>query len=144
MSILSSLKLSDVHRPTSVERRQKGMREVVLEGITHQIALIQASEKGQPYTVEREKYIKDGDHSVKTTVKSTPKPWWWQQDGSVFLQVKYGSKTVQVAADKPTIEAGKTLKDAVKVLEVLKQAVEAGELDAAIAQAKEASKRAAA
>ena len=52
-----------------------------------------------------------------------------------MLDVRYGNKRIELAPKKPTIEAGDE-KKLVPTLTMLREAVLAGELDKALAQAK--------
>lgn len=139
MSILN-LKFTDAKRPLVSETRRKTGREVVLEGIRHQIALL----SDPNYTVERVRYAKDADGNfARKPVSAPPKPWWWvANDGTHMVQVKYGSSTlVELEQGKPTIVAGKSVKDVAAVLAQVADAVSAGKLDAQIDAAKVKAKR---
>jgi hypothetical protein len=138
-----NLKFSDIKRPTALEKRKKNPRSVVLEGIAHQLELL----KNPKFTVTRDRYltvIEDGvKKKVKKSVAGTPRPWFWVgEDGSMLLQVKYGSSTViELEPGKPTVVAGRSEKDVEKVLVTIQKAVEAGDLDPQIMVAKEKAKR---
>ena len=139
MSILN-LKLTDARRPLVAETRKKSGRDVILDGIHHQIALL----NDPNYKVERVRYTKDVDGNyARKPVSAPPKPWWWQTgEGSNMVQIKYGSSTiVELEPGKPTIVTGKTAKDVVLVLEQVADAVKAGKLDAQIETAKGKAKR---
>lgn len=139
MSVLN-LKFTDAKRPLVSETRRKTGREVVLEGIRHQIALL----SDPNYTVERVRYAKDADGNfARKPVSAPPKPWWWTAaDGTHMVQVRYGSSTlVELEPGKPSIVAGKSSKDVVAVLAQVAEAVKAGKLDAQIDTAKAKAKR---
>jgi len=134
-----NLKLSDAKRPLVAETRRKTGRDVVLDGIMHQIELV----KNPAYTVERSRYIKGETGSFRQTIARPPKPWFWSAaDGTKLVQVKYGhSAVVEIEPAKPTIVAGKTEKDLIGVLEQVASAVKAGNLDSQIDAAKAKAKR---
>lgn len=139
MSVLN-LKLTDAKRPLVSETRRKTAREVVLDGIQHQIAALNDS----GYKVERVRYTKELDGTqVRKAVSAPPKPWWWvANDGTHMVQVRYGSSTVvELEQGKPTILAGKTSKDVAAVLAQVADAISAGKLDAQIDAAKTKAKR---
>ncbi len=125
MSVLN-LKLTDAKRPLVSETRRKSAREVVLDGIQNQIAL-----------------LSDSNSQVRKTVAAPPKPWWWvANDGTHMVQVRYGSSTVvELEAGKPTIVAGKNTGDLVSVLSQVADAVKGGKLDHQIDAAKAKAKR---
>lgn len=139
MSVLN-LKFTDARRPLVSETRRKTGREVVLEGIQNQLALLNDSN----FKVERVRYAKDADGNyTRKPVSAPPKPWWWvANDGTHMVQVKYGSSTlVELEQGKPTILAGKSSKDVAAVLAQVADAVSAGKLDAQIDTAKAKAKR---
>ena len=139
MSVLN-FKFTDAKRPLVSETRRKTGREVVIDGIQHQIALLNDS----TYKVERTRYAKDADGNyVRKAVAAPPKPWWWVAgDGTHMVQIKYGSSTVvELESGKPTIVAGKTNKDVITVLTQVVDAVKAGKLDAQIETAKGKAQR---
>ncbi len=139
MSVLN-LKLTDAKRPLVSETRRKSAREVVLDGIQNQIALLSDSN----FKVERVRYAKEADGTqVRKTVAAPPKPWWWvANDGTHMVQVRYGSSTVvELEAGKPTIVAGKNTGDLVSVLSQVADAVKGGKLDHQIDAAKAKAKR---
>lgn len=135
-----NLKLTDAKRPLVAETRKKSGRDVVLDGIQHQIALM----NDPNYKVERTRYTKDEQGSYcRKAVAAPPKPWWWKTgDGTMMVQIKYGSSTVvELEPGKPTIVAGKAAKDVIAVLTQVADAVKAGKLDAQIDAAKGKAKR---
>lgn len=135
------LKLSDAKRPLVSDTRKKSAREVVLEGIGHQIAAL--SRDG--YTVTRTRYVRDneGKHS-RASVSAAPKPWWWQDaDGTFMVNVKYGSsQVIEIEPGKGAIICGKDATSVTKVLETVKGAVGKGMLDAQIDAARTKTRRA--
>jgi hypothetical protein len=135
-----NLKLTSEKRPLVVETRRKSGRDVVLDGISHQIELI----KNPNYCVERTRYVRGETGTSRQVVARPPKPWFWVgADGTKLVQVKYGhSAVVEIEPAKPTIVAGKTEKDLIGVLEQVANAVKAGSLDAQIDIAKEKAKKA--
>ena len=60
------------------------------------------------------------------------RPWWFvTENGKVCVSIRYGSWTLELAKGKPSVEVGSP-DELVAALETIKQAVEAGELDAQI------------
>ncbi len=60
------------------------------------------------------------------------KAWWFTaENGKVCLQVRYGTKVLELAKGKNSIEVGASA-ELVSVLETVKKCVESGELDAQI------------
>jgi hypothetical protein len=60
------------------------------------------------------------------------KPWWWpSENGKLCITVRYGARTLEVIEGKNTIET-ENIAGVITTLEVLRTAVDAGELDARI------------
>ena len=68
------------------------------------------------------------------------KPWWFTSStGVLCLVIRYGSSTLELEPGKPAIKA-QNPKDLLAILEIIKQAVTDGELDAQIEAASGALK----
>ena len=133
MSALANLKLVNAKRPVHlspvVQRRNK-----VAARIHEQIELAKSKLEGASFNPTRLRTIKDAETGLNKTV-SVPKrvkEWWFTSDsGKLCLSLRYGAKVIEIAKGKSAVElAGE--KDLVATLEVLKQAVSDGELDAQI------------
>ena len=60
------------------------------------------------------------------------KPWWWTgEQGKLCITVRYGARVLEVIEGRNAIEAD-NIAGVINTLEVLRTAVEAGELDARI------------
>jgi len=57
--------------------------------------------------------------------------WFYENNGQWFLEIKYGNKVLPLAKDKTAIIVGK-LDEMISVIEQIKQAALAKELDSAI------------
>ena len=135
-----NLKLTADRRPLVSETRRKSGREIILDGIRQQICLLSDA----AYKVERIRYVKDETgKSIRTVITAPPKPWWWNANGSLLVQIKYGhASVVEIEPGKPTVVAGKSQKDVISVLTEISKAVQDGHLDAQIAAAKEKARQA--
>jgi hypothetical protein len=72
-----------------------------------------------------------GERATVETVKRVKEWFWISESGKINLSVRYGSKTLELAKGKNAIELA-TGEELIAVLEKLKAAVLAGELDAQI------------
>ena len=133
MSALANLKLVNAKRPVHlspvVQRRNK-----VAKRIYEQIELAKSKLEGTTFSPTRLRTVKDAETGLNKTV-SVPKrvkEWWFTSDsGKLCVSLRYGAKVVEIAKGKTAVElAGE--KELVATLEILKQAVENGELDAQI------------
>ena len=62
------------------------------------------------------------------------RPWWFNaENGSICFSIKYGAKIVELAKGKPSIQVESGL-DLISTLELVKEAIEVGELDSQIEQ----------
>jgi hypothetical protein len=136
MTVFSKLKLvaSKKERNVSpvVARRTK------LAGkIDEQLLFATAQRDGQIYAPKRLKNVIDKATGERKTVEATKriKEWYWTNStGKIHLSVRYGSKTLELAKGKNAIELNSG-DELLATLVTLKEAVIAGELDDAIAQA---------
>ena len=133
MSALANLKLVAAKRPVQlppvVQRRNK-----VVNRLAEQIELAKAKRDGKTYAPTRLRRVKDEETGASKTVEMPKrlKEWWFTADsGKLCVSLKYGAKTVEIAKGKTAVEIASE-KELVATLEVLKQAVESGELDAQI------------
>ena len=63
------------------------------------------------------------------------KPWWFTAaNGKTVLALRYGAKPIEIIKGKNAIEVA-GMDDLIATLEVIKEAAQAGELDAQIEQA---------
>ena len=135
MSTLNSLKLTASKKPTSVppvlHRRNKLSNKV-----WEQIQLAKANKDGGTFTVKKFKSVKDSDGARRTIEHEKRIRQWWfvANDGKVCLNIRYGAKIIEFAKGKTAIEVG-SADELIKALEIIKVAVEAGELDTQIEQA---------
>ena len=135
MSTLNSLKMVNSKKPASIppilQRRNKLSTKV-----WEQIQLAKAQREGNTFTVKKFKSVKDMDGSRKTVEhQKRVRPWWFvAQDGKVCLNVRYGARVIEFAKGKTAVEVN-SADELLKALEIIKGAVEAGELDSQIEQA---------
>ncbi len=133
MSALTSLKLVAAKRPQqaapAVQRRNKLSKQ-----LWEQIELAKCTAESRVYAPTRLRTVKDkytGERKTIETVKRV-KQWWFVADsGRVCLQVRYGTRVIELAKGKNSIDVG-TAAELVSVLETVKKCVEAGELDTQI------------
>ena len=133
MSMLSSLKLVSAIRSvgaTPVQQRRSKLSAKLYE----QIQLAAAQSEGRTYTPTKQRTILNAETGERKVVETTKrvKQWWWiSANGKIALSVRYGAKTIELARGKNAIEVD-SVDALLPTLQVIKQAVEAGELDGAI------------
>ena len=133
MSAFAGLKLVAAKRPQAatpiVQRRNKLSNQLF-----QQIELARCLSEGKTYAPMRLRNVKDKLTGERRTVEAVKRvrQWWFVSDtGKVCLQVRYGTRVLELAKGKNSIEVG-TAAELLTVLSAVKSAVEAGDLDAQI------------
>ena len=133
MSTLAQLKLTNTRKPTQqpaiIQQRTK-----LAKRIWEQMELAKAQQAGETFSSKRLKSVV-GTDGVKRTVEVSKrvKPWWFVSDaGKLCVNIRYGSKTIELAKNKTTVEVA-DVAELINTLNVIKAAVMAGALDAQIA-----------
>ena len=92
---------------------------------------IQAGTEFMPVKIRSVRNQETGE-TRKVEVPKRLKPWWWpSENGKMFITVRYGARTLEVIEGKNAIET-ENIAGVITTLEVLRTAVDAGELDARI------------
>ena len=135
MGVLDKLKIvalaKQVKGTVEQERRKK------LAGqLTEQLKLAEAALGGVAYQRTKAAWETDAEgHRYRVQRPVTLRQWWTVADGGVAqFGVRYGAVPLQLQPGKAAVEVAK-LADLPVVIKTLLQAVEAGELDAAVAAA---------
>jgi len=133
MSILSNLKIVASKKSKglspSLQRRNK-----LSNKLYEQILLAQAQKDGRTFAPVRLKSVVDKETGERRTVERAKRvrEWWYINDaGKINVVVKYGSKQIELSKGKNAVEVANG-DELLKVLEALKAAVDAGELDSQI------------
>jgi hypothetical protein len=136
MTTMSTLKLTAAQKPTQMSPVQQ-RRNKLAKRLGEQIELAKAQQAGTQYTSTKFRTITDKETGLRKQVETNKrvKAWWFVADnGKLSLSVRYGTKVLELAKGKHAVEVGAE-KDLVGVLDVIKTAVLAGELDTAIENA---------
>lgn len=129
-NLLHSLKVVAAVRPQQVSPVLK-RRNNLASRIDQQIHAAEAFSRGEQYiaTVTRRKRNPVTGEMIESTRQRRVKDCWWVSDeGKLYLQLRYGLRTIEFVKGKSAIEVGSVDK-LIPTLEVLKQATMAGELD---------------
>ncbi len=98
MSALSSLKFVAAKRPTQMPAVQV-RRNKLIGKLHHQMLLAKALSEGTQYAPTRFRTVRDR-HTGESKSVEMPlrvKSWWFvSENGSVVLQIKYGSKVIDI------------------------------------------------
>jgi len=136
MTTMNTLKLTAAQKPTQMSAVQQ-RRNKLAKRLFEQMELAKAQKMGTHYTATKLRTVMDTDTGLRKQVEMSKrvKAWWFvAENGKLSLCVRYGTKVLELAKGKHAVEVGAE-KDLVGVLEVIKTAVLAGELDTAIENA---------
>jgi hypothetical protein len=136
MSVIANLKVVAAKRPNQqpqiVRRRNK-----LINALHDQLQLASAQAEGREYLKARRRHVKNpitGEYA-EAVISRKPRAWYWTaEDGKVYISLRYGTRILELGKGKTAIEVGDK-KQLVPVIEALKQAVAAGEIDAQLTSA---------
>ena len=131
---LASLKFTTAKKVTQVAPVQL-RRTKLCAKIEEQIAMAKAFNAGTVYTASKTVNVVDAETGEQHTVEKTRKArqWWFKTEGGkLALNVKYGSKCLALNSKGLTAIEIVDHSNLIATLEIVKEAVETGELDAAM------------
>ena len=130
MSGLTALKLVQAKREKGVSP-QHARRQKLSAKLAEQIQLAKAQQSGTEFSPVRVRTVKDEatGQSRKVEVPKKLKPWWWTDEkGKLCITVRYGARTLEIVEGKNAIETD-SIAEVIASLQVIRSAVDAGELD---------------
>jgi hypothetical protein len=134
MATLAKLNVKTVQR-TAYKSPAEQRRTKLLAAIEEQMRVLEAAQSGGEYTVRVKRWRKgEGGERLCVDADKRVRAWFFEQDGGVYVQCKYGARTLHIA-DKGNAVFVKELKEVTAVLEAFYAACAAGEFDAALAEA---------
>ena len=136
MTTMSTLKLTSAQKPTQMSPIQQ-RRNKLVKRLWEQMELAKAQQAGTQFVATKFRTITDKETGLRKQVETNKrvKAWWFvAENGKLSLSVRYGTKVLELARGKHAVEVGAE-KDLVGVLDVIKTALLAGELDTAIENA---------
>lgn len=133
MASLAALKLVASHKPAQLAPIQV-RRNKLAKRIWEQVQLAKSQQGGAVFAPTKLRTVVDHDTGARRQVETHKrvKPWWFTaENGKLGLCVRYGSRVLELAKGKFSIEISSD-KELTPTLELLKSAALNGELDAAI------------
>ena len=130
MSGLSALKLVQAKREKG-NSPQHARRQKLSTKLAEQIQLAKAQQSGAEFSPVRVRTVKDEatGQNRKVEVPKNLKPWWWADEkGKLCITVRYGARTLEIVEGKNAIETD-SIADVITSLQVIRTAVDSGELD---------------
>lgn len=141
MSHLAKLNLKTVQRVIQkdpvIARREK-----LIAGIAEQKLVLEAMLRGETYAVPVKRW-RNNEAGERMQVEDTKRirPWWFEQDNGWYVQVRYGSRVLNISGKNNSVFVPQ-LQDIAAVLDAFQSAAEAGELDKAVLLAMKGIKQA--
>ena len=133
MSTLAKLKFVTTTKPRHLPAVQV-RRNKLIHRIWEQIELAKSQAEGRSLNMTRYRSVRDAETGITRQIE-VPKrirPWWFQaENGKVCVSIRYGSRILELAKGRPSIEVS-SAQDLITTLEAVKAAVGAGELDTQI------------
>ena len=133
MSGLNALKLVQAKREKG-SNPQHARRQKLSTKLAEQIQLAKAQQSGTEFSPVRVRTVKDEatGQSRKVEVPKKLKPWWWTDEkGKLCVTIRYGARILEIVEGKNAIETD-SIADVITSLQVIRTAVDSGELDARI------------
>jgi hypothetical protein len=133
MATLSTLKLSTAVKPTHMPAVQV-RRNKLVKRLWEQMELAKAQQAGTQFTPTKFRTVVENDTGMRKQVEvfKRVKQWWFvAESGKLVLNIRYGARLLELAKGKSSIGMANAA-ELVPTLELVKRAVEAGELDAQI------------
>ena len=128
---LSSLKITNVVRQITANTNEF-RKSKLLKKLDEQISLATAQKNGELFTVKRLKNVKDGNgNSTQIEVRKRVSPWFWTDNNKTFVQIRYGTRVLELQKGKNTIETA-SHDELVKTLGIVRTCIANGELDSVI------------
>ena len=132
VALLQSLKVTSAKKAIGnnpqVHRRMKLARK-----LWEQIQLAKSQADGTQFTMTKFRTVTDPDGGRRSVeIPRRVRAWWWTTDtNKLALNIRYGSRKIEISKGKSAVEIA-SISELVPTLELIKQAVEAGELDVQI------------
>ena len=133
MATLTSLKLTaaqkSLNQPAVQVRRNK-----LLLRLEEQQQMARAQQAGEVFSATKLRIVKDADTGAKKQILTCKrvKPWWFVcENGKLALGVRYGARLLELGKGKFAVEIA-SQKELLPTLDLIKTAVQVGELDAAM------------
>jgi hypothetical protein len=130
MSGLTALKLVQAKREKGAIP-QHARRQKLSAKLAGQIQMAKAEQSGTEFSSVRVRTVRDEatGESRRVEVPKRLKPWWWTDGkGKLCITVRYGARTLEIVEGKNAIETD-SIADVIASLQVIRSAVDAGELD---------------
>ena len=134
---LSTLKFVNAKRLVSKTDPTQFRRQKMIKKLDEQIEMASALVEGRLPLITRTRRVRDSETNERQLVESVAsvRQWWFvSETGKTAVQLRYGSRVITLAKNRNAVEVSGN-NELLAVLQTLKTAVAAGELDQEIAVA---------
>ena len=131
MSVIGTLKLVATKRPNQITAVQV-RRNKIGRRLHEQIMLAKAQQDGKQFAATKFRTTTDATTGERKSVEVSRvvKAWWFtQENGKTAIAIRYGARVLEIAKGKFAVEVA-SASEIVTTLEIIKNAVDTGELDA--------------
>jgi hypothetical protein len=128
---LAGLKLTSAQKSASVNPIQQ-RRSKMSKRLWEQIQMAKSQADGSQFSASKFRTIIDAETGLRKQVEVPKrlKPFWFTaENGKTAISIRYGARVLELAKGKYAVEVA-TPSELVPTLEIIKAAIEAGELDA--------------
>ncbi len=141
MSVLGTLNFSDISKKSEKTTPHINLRLKMIAAIDEQIMAVNSELKNEHYVrVVQKKVVNEHTGGKELTeVQRTLRKMWWKSSNGILLEIRFGNRPMKIAG-KSSIIVGE-LSNLIPTFEKIKQAVDAGELDVAMAEISDGRKR---
>jgi hypothetical protein len=131
-TVLSTLKVVNAFRQNQFNSTQF-RREKMARKLLEQLHLAKSLRDGEQFVLKRIKTVTDKVSGETQQIEVTKRvnQWWWTEGSKILLQLKYGTKVLELAKGKNSIECSSG-DELIKTLELVRTSVNNGELDLAL------------
>ena len=133
MATLTSLKLTAAQKSVNLPAVQVRRNKLLLR-LAEQQQMARAQQSGEVFSATKLRLVKDADTGAKKQILASKrvKPWWFVcENGKLALGVRYGARLLELGRGKFAVEIA-SQKELLPTLDLIKTAVQDGELDAAM------------
>jgi len=132
VTLLQSLKVTAAKKAIG-NNPQAHRRMKLARKLWEQIQLAKSQAEGTNFTMTKFRTVTDPDGARRSVeVPRRVRAWWWTTDtNKLALNIRYGARKIEISKGKSAVEIAGAA-DLVPTLELIKRAVEAGELDVQI------------
>jgi len=131
MSSLAKLTIKSVVRRVTLSPAE-ARRQKLVAAINEQFEVAEAALRGEQYAVTAPRWSKnEAGEKVRVQRQKVVRSWFFERDGGVYIQCKYGSKVLPLSKDGNAVFV-KQIADVKPALEIIRAAAVNGDFDAAI------------